>query len=110
MTAHERRDEIIQYLSERRKSTIRELMTLYDVGRNTIRSDLIAITACIPFEVKSGRYGGIFVDKDWYPAKWYYSKTDSEFLKNISASLQGAERERFLAIINQHIRNGEQTC
>lgn len=44
MTQAERQMAIRDYISDKRETSIRELMTVFGVSRNTIRSDLDAIT------------------------------------------------------------------
>ena len=65
MTANERRAEIMRILTARRFESASRLAKELDVHINTIKRDILALTAEYPLETREGNGGGVFLP-DWY--------------------------------------------
>mgnify|MGYP000990665264 CR=1 FL=1 len=59
VTANERRQEIIEILSDRRFEKIENLMSEFDVSRSTIKCDIEVLSLSYPVYSVSGNGGGI---------------------------------------------------
>jgi predicted DNA-binding transcriptional regulator YafY len=64
--AEQRRESIMEILSVRRKTSVRELMEKFGVCRQTIVNDLEAVTAYAQFYTVPGNGGGIFACEGWH--------------------------------------------
>lgn len=64
----ERRLAIRDFISERRRTTVPEIMEEFHVGYNTVLRDLDAITEITSFYKVPGRGGGIHAVDGWYIA------------------------------------------
>lgn len=66
MNTLERRDRILILLSARRKVTVRELSSIFQVCRATILHDIDVLTPFGCFYTQDGRNGGIIAVDGWY--------------------------------------------
>ena len=74
MSANERRAEIMQILTGRRKATTEQLARELGVTSRTIRSDVTALTSEYPIESVRGACGCVKL-ADWYwPHKYILSR------------------------------------
>lgn len=64
MSAIERRQMILEYLSDYRQATYRELAECFGVSKNTIVTDIEELTCSAPIFTVAGKYGGIRVASD----------------------------------------------
>lgn len=92
-TAFERRQEIAEYLSDCRKTTVPELTVYFQVSESTIRRDLTVLSESIPLYTLPGEYGGVFVDEHWYLGRRYFTEDQSNLLKQLIPGLQPEEQE-----------------
>ena len=88
MTQAERQMAIRDYISDKRETSIRELMAEFGVSRNTIRSDLDAITPTTSFEMVPGHGGGIKALPGWSSGRRYLNHEQEALLKSILPGLQ----------------------
>lgn len=65
MNANERRAEIMRILTARRVETAPQLARELGVCVNTIRNDILSLTADYPLETRQGNGGCIYLP-DWY--------------------------------------------
>ena len=88
MTQAERQMAIRDYISDKRETSIRELMAEFGVSRNTIRSDLDAITPSTAFEMVPGHGGGIRTLPGWSSGRRYLNQEQEALLKSLLPGLQ----------------------
>ena len=88
MTQAERQMAIRDYISDKRETSIRELMAEFGVSRNTIRSDLDAITPCTAFEMVPGHGGGIKALPGWSSGRRYLNHEQEALLTSLLPGLQ----------------------
>ena len=84
----ERRLAIRDFISERRRTTVPEIMEEFHVGYNTVLRDLDAITEITSFYKVPGRGGGIHAVDGWYASSHYYTTDQEAFLRKLEAGLQ----------------------
>ena len=58
ITAIERRQRILEYLSDYRHATYNELANEFGVSKNTIVTDIVELSCSAPIFTTAGRYGG----------------------------------------------------
>lgn len=88
MTQAERQLAIRDLISDRRETSIKELMAEFGVSRNTIRSDLDAITPCTAFEMVPGHGGGIRALPGWSSGRRYLNQEQEALLASLLPGLQ----------------------
>ena len=91
MTTLERRMEILFVLLRRRHVKISELQAEFGVCRTTIKQDVQELTRYFPIRSVDGRYGGIFLDKNYRLGMKYLTEPQAILLEKISASLTGED-------------------
>ena len=91
MTTLERRMEVLFVLLRRRHVKISELQEEFGVCRTTIKQDVQELTRYFPIRSVDGRYGGIFLDKDYQLGMKYLTEPQATLLEKLSASLTGED-------------------
>ena len=91
MTALERRMEILFVLLRRRHVKISELQAEFGVCRTSIKQDIQELTRYFPIRSVDGRYGGIFLGKDYQLGMKYLTEPQAVLLEKISATLTGED-------------------
>lgn len=95
----DRRLAIRDYISEKRHTTVPELMREFNVGYSTIKRDLDAITATTSFYTTQGNGGGIHATDGWYASNRYFSAGQEAFLKKIQSGLQTEAEQKMMESI-----------
>lgn len=98
LSPSERRQAIIEAISERRYETIDNLALEFSVCRNTIKRDLTIISSSVPIYTVKGRTGGVRAHEDWYASKEYLTKEQELLLSEILPHLD-IEREYIMRSI-----------
>ena len=102
MSVKERRQDIWMRLLERRKDTIQNLASEFNVSPRTIRYDIDALSLSYPIETVRGRYGGGVKLADWYhPSKKALSPEQMALLKKLAPTLEGDDLVIMNSIISQ---------
>ena len=92
-TTFERRQEMAEFLSDYRKSTVPYLAEYFEVSEKTIRRDLTVLSESVPVYLLAGQNGGVFVDEHWYLGRRYFTEDQSNLLKQLIPGLQPEEQE-----------------
>lgn len=87
-TTSDRRLAIRDFISDKRHTTISELMREFAVSRSTVFRDLDAITATTSFYMTQGNGGGIHAIDGWYASSRYLSPEQEALLRRLSDGLQ----------------------
>ena len=102
MSASERRRQIIMLLCRRRKETIQNLASEFEVSERTIRRDIEELTLSYPIETICGRYsGGVKI------ANWYFenhpklSPKQTKLLKRLAKELKGQDLKEMNKILTR---------
>ena len=93
MTAIERRQEIMRILVARRSETASHLARELGVCVNTIRNDILVLTAEFPLETMPGRYGCIRVPEWYHPHRNMLSQQQQTVLSQLMDSANEQQRE-----------------
>ena len=89
MTATERYTEILMKILRYRHVKISDLQEEFQVSRSTIKRDIQEISRHFPIRSVDGRYGGIFLEKDYQVGVKYLTESQAILLEKISATLTG---------------------
>lgn len=88
MSAIERRQMILEYLSDYRQATYRELAERFGVSKNTIVTDIEELTCSAPIFTVAGKNGGIRVADGWYIGRRYLHDDQEALLRKLLPGLQ----------------------
>lgn len=107
MTATERREAILDVLSQRKHDQIKNLAEEFGVSERTIRTDIQILSCSYPIETVRGRYGGGVKVMDGYRLdRKTLSSEQVELLKRLATNLEGQD----LATINSIIKTFGPCC
>ena len=88
----ERRQEMLEYLCEKRFANISDLMFKFKISRSTVIRDLQVLSISKPIFCIPGRYGGgVHIAKGFYIGRKYLKPNQKALLEKLSNSLQGEE-------------------
>lgn len=99
MTPSDRREEIRNFISNKRYTTVAELMDRFHVSKNTILHDLVVLTPTTGFYTISGRGGGIYADDGWYASKIYLTRDQASLLRRLLPELKTEEDRKTMESI-----------
>ncbi len=98
-SALERRERILEILSDRRETTRDALATEFDVSLRTIDRDIVYLTCSTPIYTVQGNGGGIRVADGWYKNRRYMSSEDEAVLRELLPGLQPDKQESIKRIL-----------
>lgn len=88
LTQNDRRIQILDNLHTRRFETAYNLAKEFDVSRQTIMSDINALSICnAEIEVKPGRGGGIYIKKGFRSDRKYISPKEIKLIKRLQLNM-----------------------
>ena len=100
ITAIERRQRILEYLSDYRHATYSELANEFGVSKNTIVTDIVELSCSAPIFTTAGRYGGgIRVADGWYVGRRYLRDDQEQLLRELMDGLQPEDQKTMQAIL-----------
>ena len=89
MTATERYTEVLMKILRCGHVKISDLQEEFQVSRSTIKRDIQEISRHFPIRSIEGRYGGIFLDKDYRLGMKYLTEPQAHLLEELSSTLAG---------------------
>lgn len=92
-TTSDRRLAIRDFISDRRHTTISELMREFAISKSTVLRDLDAITETTSFYTTPGNGGGIHAADGWYASRRYFTAEQEALLNRLSDGLQPEDME-----------------
>jgi predicted DNA-binding transcriptional regulator YafY len=101
MTANERRRAILEVLCVRRYDKRENLAFEFNVSKNTIDRDIIALSCEYPIYTVQGNGGGIYVEKSYKLDKQYLTDEETELLKKILPHCKGETAEIMKSILRK---------
>ena len=99
-SALDRRQAIMEALSDRRFETIENLMTEFDVSRSTIKRDLEILGCSVPIYTVQGNGGGIRVADGWYAGRRYLRSEQEQLLRELMDGLQPDQQKTMQSILS----------
>lgn len=98
-SALDRRQEILEHLSDRRFDTIANLMAEFHVSRSTIKRDLELLSCSYPIETVQGNGGGVRVADGYYVGRRYLRPEQEALLRELMPGLQPDQQETMQSIL-----------
>jgi len=99
-SALDRRQEILERLSDRRQDTIENLATEFDVSRSTIKRDIEIISCSAPIYTVQGNGGGVRVADGYYVGRRYLKSDQEDLLRRLMDGLQPDDQKKMQGILD----------
>ena len=100
-SALDRRQTILEILSDRRQESVANLMHELNVSRRTILRDIEILSCSAPIYTVQGNGGGIRVEDSYYVGRRYLKPEQAALLDKLASTLQGEERAVMDSILTQ---------
>ncbi len=89
----ERRQYILEYISDHRFVQIQDLMNEFDISRRTAIRDVQLLSCSYPIYTQQGGAGGIRAVDGWYLSRRYLSDNQENLLQSLLPGLQPEQKE-----------------
>ena len=99
MNTFERRMEIIDILSERRKEQIKNLAFEFNVTGRTIQNDIYELSLTYPIDTKRGKGGCIFVQEGFTLRRRFLAEKEKSLLERLAVTLSEEDATTLLTIV-----------
>lgn len=101
----ERREQILTYLSVRKKTTRIELATEFRVSVDTIDRDILYLSSIAPIYTKQGNGGGIYILPEYRSYKNYLTDSEENFLYDLIQKVDNDGKRILCGIITKFTKN-----
>ena len=105
MKATERRQALLELVCERRFDKVENLAFEFGVSERTIRNDVLELSLSYPISCKQGKFGGVYIEDDYYYGKTYLSTEQQELLEALKSNVTTDQVKVLQAIINKFGRH-----
>lgn len=99
VTANERRQLILEALSDRRSESVKNFAEEFGVTERTIRADIKILSCSAPIYTVQGNGGGIRVADGWYISRRYLHDDQEALLRKLLDGLQPDEQQTMQSIL-----------
>ena len=98
-SAIDRRNVILEILSDRRYTTRNELASELEVSKRTIERDIEVLSCSAPIYTVQGGAGGIRVADGWYLSRRYLHGDQEALLRKLMEGLQPEDQKTMQSIL-----------
>ena len=98
-SATERRQMILEYISDMRKVTIQNIVDEFDISRATAKRDIELLSCSYPIVTENWRGGGIRAMDGWYLSNRYLHDDQEALLRKLLDGLQPDEQQTMQSIL-----------
>lgn len=95
----ERRQLILEAISDRRHVAIAALAEDFGVSRRTVERDIEILACSYPIFTESWRGGGVRAMDGWYASKRYLTDAQEALLRKLAAGLQPEDQKTMESIL-----------
>ena len=99
-SALERRQQMLEYLSDHRFTTYSELVSEFGISRRTAVRDIEELTCSAPIFTVQGNGGGIRVADGWYVGRRYLHSDQEQLLRDLMDGLQPDQQKVMQSILS----------
>ena len=92
-SAVERRQLVLEAISDRRTVQIESLAAEFGVSRRTIERDILALSCSYPIVTVKGGAGGVRAMDGWYVSRRYLHDDQEALLRDLMSGLQPDKQE-----------------
>ena len=98
-SATERRQEILYYISDRRRVKYREIADEFNISYHTARNDVAVLMCSYPIYTETTAAGGVRAMDGWYASKRYMTDKQEYLLRQLLAGLQPDDQKTMEGIL-----------
>lgn len=98
-SAVERRQLILEKISDRRFVQVQELADEFGVNERTIRRDILVLSCSYPIYTQKGGAGGVRAMDGWHFSRRYLHDDQEKLLRNLIPGLQPEQKKTMEAIL-----------
>ena len=98
-SANDRRQMILEALSDRRYETVANLASEFNVSIRTIKYDIEILGCSVPIYTVQGNGGGVRVADGWYLGRRYLHNEQEELLRRLMDGLQPDDQKVMQGIL-----------
>lgn len=98
-SATERRQLILEYISDNRCVQLQELMTQFNISDSTARRDIQLLSCSHPIITIQGHGGGVRAMDGWYLSRRYLHEDQEALLRSLLPGLQPEQQKTIEAIL-----------
>lgn len=98
-SANERRQLILEYISDKRKVTIQNIVDEFEISRATAKRDIELLSCSYPIVTENWRGGGIRAMDGWYLSNRYLHDDQEALLRKLLDGLQPDEQQTMQSIL-----------
>lgn len=98
-SATERRQEVLYFISDRRRVTYQQIADEFGISFNTARRDVELLACSYPIDVVNGKGGGVRAMDGWYASKRYLTDEQEALLQKLTAGLQPEDLKTLESIL-----------
>lgn len=98
-SAIERRQLILEYISDKRKVTIQNIVDEFEISRATAKRDIELLSCSYPIVTENWRGGGIRAMDGWYLSNRYLHDDQEALLRKLLDGLQPDEQQTMQSIL-----------
>ena len=98
-SAVERRQQLLETISDRRHETVDRLAAEFGVSRRTIERDITVLSCSYPIVTENWRGGGVRAMDGWYVSSRYLHDDQESLLRSLLPGLQTEQRKIMESIL-----------
>ena len=95
----ERRQQILEYISDNRIVTLQNIMDEFGISRSTAIRDVQLLSCSHPIYTHQGGAGGVYAMEGWYLSRRYLQDDQEMLLRSILPGLQPKDKKTMEAIL-----------
>ena len=95
----ERRQEILYFISDRRRTTYQQIADEFHISYNTARNDVEILVCSHPIVIENWRGGGIRAMDGWYASRRYLTVKQEALLRELALGLQPDDQQTVESIL-----------
>lgn len=99
-SAIERRQQVLEAISDRRTERIENLASEFGVSRRTIERDILVLSCSYPIVTVQGVAGGVRAMDGWYVTRRYLNDDQEALLRSLLPGLQPDQQETMQRILS----------
>ncbi len=96
----ERRQQILEYISDRRVVTMQEIADEFDICLRTAKADVQLLSSSPPIYTQQGGGGGVRAMDGWYLSRRYLHDDQEALLRSLLPGLQPEQQETMQRILS----------
>ena len=98
-SATERRQSILEYVSDKRQLTYADICNEFNISYSTARRDILILSCSYPIITVSGNGGGVRAIDGWYISRRYLKDEQEMLLRKLMEGLECDEQKTMQSIL-----------